>query len=298
MAKAILKWALIVGCLLAVGPLMARLLMDLRDPDGGRAVTLFINASTSRAAMYALAVLAAAFGVGVVGTRFFSLSTGMMCAGVVLAWASSSLGTLEEIVRRTGDGKTLPVLAVEGLFVTGVGALMAWTFTRVAARVARRSAVVEGGLPIRAAAGWMGAIAVGDADPRDHAPALAAAALGAGVFVALIFVWLLALSGGQMQTLAAATAGAIAAGAVVQLMSASRPFAFTPVLPIFALAIVALLGPFITKFVEGSHLLAHVYDGTVLNIARPLSLDWAAGALLGVPLGMSWGGAGSARRTA
>jgi hypothetical protein len=58
-----------------------------------------------------------------------------------------------------------------------------------------------------------------------------------------------------------------------------------------ALAVLGLAGPLVAKGVQGSRLVEATYAGELLALARPLSLDWAAGALLGVPLGLAWAGA-------
>lgn len=330
MLTAILRWALILACLFALGPLLARLLMDLRDADGGRAVTFLVNHEPVRALLSMLAVFGTALAVGMIGSRFFSLATGWACAGFILAWATSALGSLEEIVRRTGDGRALPWLGIEGLAVAVGAGLIAWLCTRVAARIIPASPVVSVpqasrgrvavtvGLPAAsvALASGTGLDALPIADlpdsrhtaprrparlifegaPEPGAPLIALAAIAAGALVCGILVWLIAVTGARMQTFAAATVGSIGAGVVAHFVTAGRGYRLSPVVPMIAVGLCALLGPIIARAIDGPQLLAHIYDASVFHVARPVSLDWAAGALLGVPLGLGWAASAAERR--
>jgi hypothetical protein len=280
--KATCRWVLILGSLLGVGPLAAEFMSGVRDVDGGRAVTLFINGGAGSALVATLVLVGAVMVVGSLGARFFSVGTGYFCAGAVLAWAGSALGSLEAIVRRAGSGKDLLLLGVEGLIVTvGAAAAVVW-FARL-----HGDQRVKGGWVERA-------VFAGPAPLKGRGPHPAGAFVGAVVAVG-VAVWFIALSGERTQTLAATIAGGVAAGAVAHLLHAHRPL--TPVLPTLAMGAVALLGPVVAQFVEGDRLVAHVYDGSVLSLARPVSLDWAAGALIGVPLGLSWAGASAEKRS-
>ena len=281
--RATCRWVLILGSLLGVGPLTSELLSGLRDVDGGRAVTLLINGDVGGAVVATLVLVAAVLVVGSLGARFFSLGTGYFCAGAVLAWAGSALGSLEGIVRRAGSGKDLYVLGVEGLIVTvGAAGAVVW-FARLA-----------GGGTQGPRGTWVERAVFAEPAPLKGRGPHPAGALCAAVAAAGVAVWFIALSGDRTQTLAATITGGIASGAVAHLLHAHRRF--TPVMPILAVAVVALAGPVAAVFVEGDRLVAHVYDGTVLGLARPVSLDWAAGALIGVPLGMSWAGASAEKR--
>jgi len=277
-----LRWVLILASLLAVGPLVAELFTFLRDVDGGRAVTLLVNGSPGVAFAGAAVLIFATLCVGLVAARFFSLGTALFCAGAVVAWAGSRLGSLESIVRRAGEGKDLFALAVEGLLVTAAAAGAAALFVRVGGAGAREGSALERAL-------------YAEPEPVQARASSTAAALGAAALAAGAAVWFVALSGARMQTLAATVAGGIAAGGVAHLLHAHRRL--TPVLPMAAMALVALAGPLAAYFMEGTRLAAHVYDGSVLSLARPVSLDWAAGALIGVPLGLNWAGASAERRS-
>ena len=287
MLKSTLKWALLLGSLLAVGPLVATLMMRVNDVDGGRAVTFLVNGDLTAALMTLAVLVGCVLTVGVVAARLFGLSTAMACAGFIVAWTASAQGNLESIVRRAVGGEDLPKLAVEGLLVTLAAGVAAALFGRISA-AAHASAVKPSSDRSR---GPLSLLVTGDTARENPVPILLAS-LAAGVIVSAIGVWLIALSGARNQTLAAAILGGIAAGAVNQVLSANRSFTLTPLVPILSIALLGLLAPLVVLGVEGqgANLVARIYDGTVLNLARPVSLDWAAGALIGVPLGMSWAG--------
>jgi hypothetical protein len=282
------KWVLVLGSMLAVGPAMAELLENVRDVDGGRAVTLFINGEPVTALLCALALIASVLLIGVVASRFYSAGTAMVCCGFVLAWGAAALGDLESIVRRAGDGRSLFMLAIEGFVVTLGGAGLCMLFSRIAARE-------HGGKPVRGPL-WQRALFVGEAEKSNVPLQPLLTGLVVGVLAAAFFVWFTALSGARTQTLAAAFIAGIAAGAAAHLTNVGRGYQLSPVLPFLSLALLALIGPIAAYFVEGSRLVAHVYDGSVLNLARPVSLDWAAGGLVGIPLGISWAGGTAEKR--
>ena len=294
MLKAVLKWTLILASLLAVGPLMAKMLTELRDVDGGRAATFFVNGDPKTALLCAAALIVASLVVGMLGARFYSLTTSMLCSGFVLGWAASSLGSLESIVRRAGDGRNLVWLAVEGLVVTIAAAGATMLYVRTSATHEAQTS----GVPVKKASGplWQRAFVSGEPTSSEPIAPVLLIALAAGTVAAAVLVWFVALSGDRTQTMFAAICGAIAAGAAAQLVTAGRGFHLTPVLPILSVALVALLGPIIAKSLEGTNLIQRVFDGSVLGLARPVSLDWATGALIGVPLGMGWAGAAVDKR--
>ncbi|HYE60397.1 MAG TPA: hypothetical protein VD997_00245 [Phycisphaerales bacterium] len=281
MLKATLKWALILACLLAVGPLVAELFTRVRDVDGGRAITILVNGNLGAALAAAGALALAVIVVGLVAAKLYTFGTAMACAGFVIAWGASAEGNLESIVRRAGDGQDLMMLAVEGLLVTLAAAAAAALFASAAPPL-------HTGQLQPATKGPLALLVRGDT--RDNPIPIIIAGLAAGVLVAAAGVWLFALSGARNQTLAAAIFAGIAAGAVSHAVTHGRSFTLTPVVPILSMAVLAFIAPVLVKTIEGQKLLAKVYDGSVLNLARPVSLDWAAGALIGVPLGISWAG--------
>jgi len=281
MTKATLRWALISLSLLLVGPAVAWVVGGLRDVDGGRAVTLLVNGSLPRGLLSGLVVFAAATLVGAVGARFLALGLGVTCAGIVLAWAAWSMGTAEDVLRRANSPADLPRLALEGFLVTAAAAALCAFLTKVAthrdAHLAPRNTKGIPGL-------------IYPTDTEADARLTLAIAVPAAIAAAAAVTWLLAVTNARGQTLAAALFGAVAAAAAAQVIAASRRCLITPAVPALAVAAVALAGPLIANAVQGSRIIDLTFSDHLLPIARPISLDWAAGTLLGIPLGLSWAG--------
>jgi hypothetical protein len=57
------------------------------------------------------------------------------------------------------------------------------------------------------------------------------------------------------------------------------------------MVVAAVAAPVVAKFMHGDTLLSVLYADRLMMAAKPLPVDWAAGALLGVPVGMGWAGA-------
>jgi hypothetical protein len=53
----------------------------------------------------------------------------------------------------------------------------------------------------------------------------------------------------------------------------------------------ATAGPIIAQAMHGSRIMDATFAGTLLPLARIISLDWACGLMLGVPVGLGWAGA-------
>jgi hypothetical protein len=111
------------------------------------------------------------------------------------------------------------------------------------------------------------------------------------LIAAAAVTWFLAVANAQGQTFGAALLAALAAGAVGQVLASGSRCVLTPVVPAVAILVLAVLGPLAAKMHAGNHLIESIYRGDFLGLGRPISLDWAAGALLGAPIGLSWAGA-------
>jgi hypothetical protein len=282
MLKAVLRSIVVIASLLAIGPLAATLINSLRDVDGGRAVTLLINGNLGGGLAAGAVVFVAAAIVGLAASHFLSLNTGLMSAGIILAWGRWGEGTLEEIVRRAGDGRDLPRLAIEGVAVTLIAALLTRLMVKAAHNAQHPDSKASGAL-------------IAGPDGASIWP-MFFAVLVAGAAAAAAVTWALSVSGAKGQTFAAAVIGAIAAGATAQVVASSKGFHAAPVTPMLSIAMVALTGPLVAAFMHGSGLIDAVYSGNVFSLARPISLDWAAGAMLGVPIGLGWAGSMLDRR--
>jgi len=93
------------------------------------------------------------------------------------------------------------------------------------------------------------------------------------------------------QVFAATLCGAIAAGVAGQLVASSFGATLMPAASIGSMLVVATLGPLLAGWMHGDGLTSAVFAGGVLPLAKPLSLQWAAGAVIGAPIGIGWAGA-------
>lgn len=282
MIKAILRWTLLLSTLLVAGPLLAYAIRTLRDVDGGHAFTLLVGESPVKG--FALGFLAwvTAMVLGLIGSRCFALNAGYAMAGLVLGWASWQLGTVDEILRRARDGSDMLALAFEGTLMMAGAAAIACVLSRSAAG---HRPSLQGGKG--AGGGWKSAFfhTDGSANPATAGIAVlaAAAACAAGV-------WIICVTPLKGQALFATFIGGIAAGAAANAAAGVKAH-IQPLAAILGMLLVAMAAPIIARFMHGSGILEASFADKLLPIARPLSLDWASGALLGVPIGMGWTGA-------
>jgi hypothetical protein len=282
MTRAALRWTLILTCLLVVGPAAMFALARVHDADAGNAVTLLLNDHALGAILGMVLTLVGAVLAGVCGARFFSLNTGCLCAGLVLAWGRWGLGTLEDLVRRAGDASPLAWLAAENVLVVTLALALALGMGILSARQ-------QGA----ARPGWFWLFARADGSGRDAGNARVglAAGLAAGAVALVLMSWLIAANGLRGQTLMAAALGALACGAAGQLVAASLRTTLTPAAVVAVVLVVAGASPIVAMVMHADRLVEAVYQARVFGPAMPLSLDWAAGALLGAPIGLSWAGA-------
>lgn len=259
MTRSIIQWTCIFVAALAVGPVAGWLAASLRAPDGGISAT----GLTSEAPIIGLvkmgAVVLLAGGMGVAAARLVSAKTGLFCAGLVLAWGAWRSGRMDEILRRAQSPAPLWSLAIEAAVL---GAL----------------ALIVGVAILKA----------GKADQRDHADALTSPAAGVGALVALVVggvaAFFLARSEMVGQTFAAALLAGMLGATVGRVVRHTAPLACF----LGAGAVLAIAGPAAGALASGPNVMADLYAGTLLPLARPVPLDWLAGIFMGVPMGASW----------
>lgn len=265
MKHAIIRWSFYMAALLVVGPLAGLMTGSVHGSDGGPAATALIsgNLISGVLAMVGSLLLATVFGAsaGMAG----GFRAGMTSAGIVVAWAAWRTASLDDLLRTPGAGPVLWKLAAEGLLAGSAGVGLAWVVWRLAPKPGAEAS---------------------QATPRpDVSPARFLACAPVAVVVGGAVAAVIAFSDLKGQTIAAATIGAIFGTAATRLLVTS-PMEF---LPMVSVAILAFASPAVGAAWHGSDLTEAVYDGSVLGFVRPLPLDWVAGGLLGVPVGLSWG---------
>lgn len=289
MSRSFFRWVFVIAVVLGVGPAASLPIAALRDADGGHAVTLLSNSTPIQGLLAAGVLGVASLVVAAIGAHFFTLGMGAGCAGVVMAWGAWRIAPIEVLLRRTaGVNGTIghpdfTTFAAEGAAVSAFAVVV----LAVATVLARRH---QTGLDPKER--WT---VLGSGEPRSGGGSAvwqpAAASIAVGAVVAGILASLLTINGLKGQTVMAAVVAGIGAGVAAQMIGTQMRATLTAVAPAVALVLMALAGPLAAQFATRGDAYAAIVQGGFLGLAKPLSLDWAAGILLGVPMGMGWAGA-------
>lgn len=270
MMQALLRWVMPLGGLLIVGPLAGMCTAGLRLADGSDRATLLVSTSPMLGLVLGAIAIGLAAVVGMAAARLINASYGFFSAGLTLAWAAWGTGDLDAIVRSYQAATPLWRLAAEGAIVGAMGVGACWLILKAAKPHGHTDVAHEGENQ------WM-----------LRGRGLAACLVAAGAAG-----WLFAPESLKGQTFAAAAFGGMF-GAVALKMTARG---LTPLMVFVGVAVLATAGPAVASFyyAPASGFVKAVYAGApggALPLVRILPLDWLAGALVGVPIGLSWGGA-------
>lgn len=271
MRTTIARWGVLAISALIAAPLLAALFNRLSlAGDGGPASTILVSVYPAKAAFAVLLAYGVALLLGCLGATLSGPRAGLAAAAFTImgpAWAS---GTMIDLLRWADAPRSLYLLAAEGLVL----GLLTFALAAVISRL-------------------------GKASERDSSDPLLSPASGLGILAAVIAcaagVWLITQDTTKGQTIGGAVMGGLFAACAGRIAS-PRASALA-----FILVVVALgaLAPIAGAVMHGGESLRAIYETKFVHMALPLPLDWAAGALLGVPLGLnlldrSW----SASRTA
>ncbi|MBX3383290.1 MAG: hypothetical protein KF864_07255 [Phycisphaeraceae bacterium] len=286
MIRAMARYAFLFVALLAIGPVVGWMVRSLRDTDGGTAHTLLVSGSPLLGLLIMLVSLVAAGVMAVVGTRVFSLGTGLLSGGFVFAWTGWWLGSVDAIIRRAGNGGSLVWLSVEAALAMA-GACVLTLMATHAARANQPELVLTGdGVAVQDHRRLLVRACPDGAWAKPLALCGVVGAAAAGVAVTIVAVSML-----KGQTLMACVIGGIAAGAAANWIAGVLGTVIQPATPVLAMSVVATVAPIAAMMMHGGGALDAAFSLSLLPIARPVSFDWAAGALIGVPIGMAWTGA-------
>lgn len=286
LVRATLKWIAILAALLAVGPVAGMLVGRLHGPGGIESATPLLAQPLSAGLAAAGASLALAAAMGLAAARFFGSRTGMTCAGLVLAWAAWSTGSIDALLapaRAPGEARAIMIrLAVEG-------AALGLACLALAAGILRAGAAVDALILQKKHRVESSAVDL----PTIATATFAALALGG------LAAWWIAFQPIKGQTVFGAIAGAVAAAAAAHLTAPHLPARASALAAFIALGLLALAGPLTPLFLAAASLSARAAAaGSMSHLAFPSGLDWAAGAFLGVPIGLGWSGSMVEKHTA
>ena len=240
----------------ALGPIAGLFVGALPGVDGGTQATLLIGQSPIAGLIAGIAAFGVAAVAGGIGSKAAGLNVGLACAGLTLSWAAWLSGRLDEIVL-VSRVSPMPGLVIEGLFVMLLLAGVLY--------IVRRYSISE-------------------PDPESEGGASAIAiSLTIGLAMSAVAAWLLAVEPLKGQTIGAAFVAGLVGAATARLVFLRLPGWTAAAIP----AALAILGPLATHAIAGD-VVADVFDRSLFRLGWLLPLDWAAGALTGIPIGLAW----------
>jgi hypothetical protein len=280
MLQTLLRWLIPIVACLVVGPLAGLLTHGLRGVDGGDQTTLLVNTSPWLGLAAGLAALALAGVTGVVASAAIGPRLGLFSAGLVLTWAAFGTGRIDGVLTVSpGAASPMGRIALEGVIVGGMGVIIA---AAILLMPVRRAAMAP-------AAGTTPAPR--DPHPVAHFPeprkivdASALPGLGASLVVFGVVVWLAAQSTYKGQTIASAALAAMMAGVALRVVAVNASAVWVFV----GAALLSTASPLAASWAH-TDLTRAALGNDLLRLAKPLPLDYLAGALLGAPMGLAWG---------
>lgn len=284
MSKGVTRICVYVVSLFLIGPIAGALAGRWLGPDGGQAATALVSSQPLAGFLVLCAIAGLAMLTGRFVARVSDAAAATGCAGVVLAWAAFRSGPVADLYAEGVTGPT--TLAIEGA-LAGLLCLIA------AAAVIANSVRYEGDEPPTEAAHVQPGLATSDT-ARNLGLAFTKSGLMSAVAAAaaaILFASIVAVNDLPGQTFAAAMVGGIAAGALARIVGAGVAEDAPVTSGFLGVALAAALAPVIGSFMADSGLADAGRTGELLGVARLGPLDFAAGAMLGVPLGGRWFGA-------
>ena len=240
----------------ALGPIAGLFVGALRGTDGGTQATLLIGQNPIAGLIAGIAAFGVAAIAGGIGSRAAGLNVGLASAGLTLSWAAWLSGRLDEIVLVT-HVSPMPGLIVEGLFVMLLLAGVLYVIRRYS---------------------------ISNPDPESEGGTAAIAiSLTVGLTMSAVAAWLIAVEPLKGQTIGAAFVAGLVGAASARLVFLRLPGWTAAAIP----AALAILGPLATHAIAGD-VVADVFSRSLFRLGWLLPLDWAAGALLGIPIGLAW----------
>jgi hypothetical protein len=243
-----------------VGPTALVVWSRLPSVDGGSEATLLVTGGVFSGVARVVLVIVSAGGMAWLSSRLASARWGMWNAGVVLAWLGSG-ATNADTLQLVGESSVIWLILVESVLAAGLGILILMLVARGNSTVR----VMPKG---------------GNTSMAEVLPALIGCAGAVGAVV-----WIVAQDSLPGQALWATATGSLA-GALVGRVIWMRVEAFWLVLGSLLPGVLGIA----VRIVMGSDgLVEAALSGGLWPVMIPTPVQWLSGALLGVPLGMTWG---------
>ncbi len=251
--KLFIAWIPALTAAFVLGPVAGLLAAQLTDAAGGPHATLLVTQIPILGAACAAGVGLIAALAGLMGVRIGTPNVGLFSAGIVLCWAAARSGRVDEIIA-VSRSSPFHRFVLEGLLVALVALLLIETLRRF-----RRHT------------------------PDEPPLLLSARALGVGIVGAAFTAWLFAADAAKGQTIAAAVAAGVMGAALSRMMLVSIPPRIIAVIPVA----LGILSPLFAMFITEDAVRAS-FEGSLFRLGLITPLDWLAGGLIGIPIGLAW----------
>jgi hypothetical protein len=285
MTQTVTKWAFGLLALFLIGPLASVPLSNLRLPEGSTSALALWSTAPAAGLLGIVIVFVVALVYGLVALRFAGGATAVLAMGMILGWGAYRMPLVEESLRRalaTGSSPSalLWSQAIEGAIVGAMLIALAAIFEAAHAKLAS----TDEGSPA-----WL---------RKELLSKEGLIGIGAAMVLAGIAAGIVAFDSARGQAIAAGWLGAIAAGAAARLTHASAGHRFPILGPVAGMALAGAIVPIVAAVMHGSNAGELAYAQQIFAPARLTPLDWAAGAMLGVPTGIAWAGGMIEKRAA
>jgi len=258
---ALARWMTLLAALLIVGPVIGFLTDRIAPIPGSVHGTAIVSASPAVGVAIVVGCIVLATIIGCIGSRMISVGHGLTCAGVALAWSAFRSGHLLDLSRAVDPGALGTRLALEGAII-GIATLA-------------------------------GAILIIRSGPKSTPSMLEGMTSGASIgsmaattTIGLVVAMLIAQDDKVGQTFAAAVAGSAVGAAAARTLVNGAPRGAALV----AIPLGAALCPAVGFALSPHPMDSAILGGSVHALARIMPIDWCAGALIGIPFGLSWAG--------
>lgn len=274
--RSMLAWSGPLLAFFVLGPIAAWLTATLRDPAGGTGPSILIHDNGIVGLLALIVAMLVAVAAGLWGAKNVGAKSSLLCAGAVIAWAAWPLGPIDQLARSVAGSGLYTRLLIEGILVFIATVAIGWLLLTKAERWHTT----------RENPGLLNS-------PAAHEPiASTTSAGGAAVSLvaSLVVVFLMCRTMDKGQAIFSTTLAGLV-GAVAGHLAFNRAPAIALLAGVAAGTVVGPVVGIITLSGGGpTEILVAMQRLTSSPLTRPMPMDWAAGALLGVSMGLAWAG--------
>lgn len=259
--RSTIDWVIIIAVAALAATAARWALPWMSNVDGGFGPTVLSAQHPGSAVVALLGVVVVIFFLAIGAAGRIGPLSAMGAVGAGLGWGALGLDGMRTVLVSQGGG----VVAVDGIIWTGLLLVLSWLLFARHGGVRSVEPDSLGQHP----------------DPLVSGEAIRAAVIG--MLTGVLAAWLITRTDLRQQTAVAAALGGMACGFAGRLAAPH----VQPVLLPPALVLVGTLAGWVSWMVAPEDIEVALAAGNVPVLLLPLPIDWAAGGLLGVPLGFA-----------